>query len=289
MSRRRTALAAALSLLPLGQPLLLGSTTALATAAVVLSTQAAHAQSADDYVDRGVAKYRLRDYQGAIADYSKAIEINPQYADAYNNRGIAKYMILGDYQGACADYKKAVSLGHQSTAQYLNSEDGAWCRNLPTEEERQLEAQLRSKNFHTPSRNIWCRYYYGNENDDFLFCEVAKHKWTVWDCEHDGCIGWRFTLRSSGKSSNDNGRRGTIIPLNFLSISYNGAGELTNGAGDLSKRLDYGQRLKLGSIICDSATKGLTCRNSRGGSFHLNREFYLLNGKYMSKRCYRCR
>ncbi len=42
MSRQITALAATLSLLPLGQPLLLGSTTALATAAV-LSTQAAHA------------------------------------------------------------------------------------------------------------------------------------------------------------------------------------------------------------------------------------------------------
>ena len=55
MSRRRTVLAAALSLLPLGQPLLLGSTTALATAAVVLSTQAAHAQSAEDYVTAVIA------------------------------------------------------------------------------------------------------------------------------------------------------------------------------------------------------------------------------------------
>ena len=80
MTRRTTALAAALSLLPLGQPLLLGSTTALATAAVVLSTQAAHAQSADDYLTRGNTKYRLRDYKGAIADYNKAIEINKQFA-----------------------------------------------------------------------------------------------------------------------------------------------------------------------------------------------------------------
>ncbi len=46
MSRRTTAIAAAISLLPLGQPLLLGSTTALATTAVVLSNQAAVAQSA---------------------------------------------------------------------------------------------------------------------------------------------------------------------------------------------------------------------------------------------------
>jgi len=59
----------------------------------------------------------------------KAITINPQYALAYNNRGNAKYG-LGDQQGACADYKKAVSLGHQSTAQWLNSAGGAWCRNM---------------------------------------------------------------------------------------------------------------------------------------------------------------
>ena len=163
MTRRRTALAAALSLLPLGQPLLLGSTTALATAAVVLSPQAAHAQSADDYVDagiekgksgdlqgaiadfnkaliidpqsarayyyRGIAKSYLKNHQGAIADYNKAIEINPQYANAYANSSIAKEK-QGDLQGSCSDAKKAVSLGHQGTAQWLNSEGGAWCRNM---------------------------------------------------------------------------------------------------------------------------------------------------------------
>ena len=130
MTRRTTAIAAALSLLPLGQPLLLGSTTALATAAVVFSTQAAHAQSAADYVNAGIEKGKRGDFKGAIADYNKAIDINPQYAFAYNNRGLAKYYGLGDQQGACADFKKAVSLGDQSTAQWLNSEGGAWCRNM---------------------------------------------------------------------------------------------------------------------------------------------------------------
>ena len=130
MTRRTTAIATALSLLPLGQPLLLGSTTALATAAVVLSTQAAHAQSANTYVDSGIDKGKRGDYQGAIADFTRAIEINSQLAPAYYNRGHAKYDGLRDQPGACADYKKAVSLGHQSTAQWLNSEGGAWCRNM---------------------------------------------------------------------------------------------------------------------------------------------------------------
>ena len=120
MSRRTTALAAALSLLPLGQPLLLGSTTALATAAVVLSTQAAVAQSADHYLNRGVTKYRLRDYQGAIADYTRAIEINPQYADAYYNRGTIKGRDLGDTQGAIADFSKAIQIDPQDASAYYN-------------------------------------------------------------------------------------------------------------------------------------------------------------------------
>ena len=115
MTRRTTALAAALSLLPVGQPLLLGSTTALATAAVVLSTQAAHAQSAADYVDAGIEKGKRGDFKGAIADYCKAIEINPQYANAYKNRGIAKELVR-DLKGACADWKEASSLGDQDAA-----------------------------------------------------------------------------------------------------------------------------------------------------------------------------
>ena len=163
MSRRTTALAAALSLLPLGQPLLLGSTTALATAAVVLSTQAAHAQSADDYVNAGVEKGKRGDFKGAIADFTRAIDIDPQYAYAYFNRGTAKRKSgdsqgaiadfnkaieinpqhalafanrgdskkrLGNEKDACTDYKKSASLGYQGAAQWLNSAGGAWCRNM---------------------------------------------------------------------------------------------------------------------------------------------------------------
>ena len=32
-------------------------------------------------------KGNLKDYYGAISDYTKAIELNPNFADAYNNRG----------------------------------------------------------------------------------------------------------------------------------------------------------------------------------------------------------
>jgi tetratricopeptide (TPR) repeat protein len=63
----------------------------------------------DAYNNRGNAYYDLDDYDKAIADYAQAIKIDPGDADAYNNRGIA-YHNLGDYDKAIADYAQAIKL-----------------------------------------------------------------------------------------------------------------------------------------------------------------------------------
>ena len=72
------------------------------------------------YNNRGNSKYRLKDYYGAIADYSKSIEINPNMSSTYFNRGNAKYN-LKDYSGACSDWKKASSMGYATAQKNLNS------------------------------------------------------------------------------------------------------------------------------------------------------------------------
>ena len=54
-------------------------------------------------------KYELKQHKEAIADYDKAIELNPKDAQAYNNRGVAKKM-LKQYKEAIADYDKAIEL-----------------------------------------------------------------------------------------------------------------------------------------------------------------------------------
>jgi len=74
---------------------------------------------ADAYYNRGKAKSELKDYQGAIADYTQAIRINPNDAAAYNNRGIAKDE-LKDYQGAIADYTQAIRIDPNFALAYYN-------------------------------------------------------------------------------------------------------------------------------------------------------------------------
>ena len=71
------------------------------------------------YNNRGVAKKSLKDYYGAIADYTKAIELRPDDALLIYNRGVAKNY-LEDYYGAIADYTKAIELNPDDASAYNN-------------------------------------------------------------------------------------------------------------------------------------------------------------------------
>jgi len=65
----------------------------LITTAIILcllASTVAYAQTAEDHFYSGNTKYELKDYKGAIQDYTKAIELNPNHANAYYNRGVAK-------------------------------------------------------------------------------------------------------------------------------------------------------------------------------------------------------
>jgi len=112
MKKRTAFIGAILSLIPFGQPLLIKTGVFLSSSAVMLSlTERVNAERTSKfYFDRGFEKGNKGDYYGAISDYTKAIEINPQYANAFKNRSISKENI-GDIKGACEDAKKAVSLG----------------------------------------------------------------------------------------------------------------------------------------------------------------------------------
>ncbi len=52
----------------------------------------------------------MGDYDGAIIDYNKALELNPKKASSYNYRG-ATYLKLKNYKQAIADYDQAIAIG----------------------------------------------------------------------------------------------------------------------------------------------------------------------------------
>jgi len=76
----------------------------------LLITTLGYSQTAEEYFNSGLKKGKSGDWVGAIQDYNKAIELNPNHADAYGNRGAAKGR-LQDYRGAIQDYNKAEEQG----------------------------------------------------------------------------------------------------------------------------------------------------------------------------------
>ncbi len=120
MKKRTAAIGALVSLLPMGQPLVIGTGAILTSAAVLLSApEKAQAESASFYYNRGNDKSDAGDYYGAISDYSKAIEINPRDAIAYYNRGYSKNE-LKDYRGAIVDFTKAIEINPRYSRAYTN-------------------------------------------------------------------------------------------------------------------------------------------------------------------------
>ncbi len=75
--------------------------------------------TADAYEIRADDKQTKGDLDGAIADYTKAIELKPDLVEVYYNRGLAK-QTKGDLDGAIADYTKAIELGPDLVSPYFN-------------------------------------------------------------------------------------------------------------------------------------------------------------------------
>lgn len=70
------------------------------------------------YYLRGDIKDDLKDYKGAISDYTNAIKYNAKYKDAFYNRGCTYYK-LGDAINACNDWNSALNLGAKSVKKLI--------------------------------------------------------------------------------------------------------------------------------------------------------------------------
>nr|WP_319400313.1 trypsin-like peptidase domain-containing protein [uncultured Carboxylicivirga sp.] len=68
---------------------------------------------------RGIMRADNQDILGAIEDYDRALEKDPEDVHAYVNRGIAKYNI-GLKEEACQDWNKAGELGNYEVYKYIS-------------------------------------------------------------------------------------------------------------------------------------------------------------------------
>ena len=92
--------------------------------AAIQSGELTQANTAIGYYNRGNAYRRLGQYEDAVRDFSKAIELWPDLDHAWNNRGGA-YARLCKADLALADFEKAMELNPDWVARYQEALDNA--------------------------------------------------------------------------------------------------------------------------------------------------------------------
>jgi tetratricopeptide (TPR) repeat protein len=71
------------------------------------------------YFKRALTRSELDEPEGAIADYTRVIQINPKHDVAYNNRGLMRYE-MGNREGAIADFNRAILVNPGNSIAYCN-------------------------------------------------------------------------------------------------------------------------------------------------------------------------
>jgi len=88
--------------------------------AIVLFDEVIAADPTHDlaFYNRGVCKMTLTDFKGALDDFSKAIELNPEDFDYYHNKGYVELQ-LGMIDEACKDFKIGRAKGDKTVDEVI--------------------------------------------------------------------------------------------------------------------------------------------------------------------------
>jgi tetratricopeptide (TPR) repeat protein len=102
------------------------------------------ADQAAGFHESGTQKGIAGDIDGARKDFDKAIELLPAYAAAFHNRGFYCFLPAGDYEEALADFTRSIELsGGDGDAYSLSMRGFVWLKlDQPEKALSDLEASL---------------------------------------------------------------------------------------------------------------------------------------------------
>jgi tetratricopeptide (TPR) repeat protein len=93
-----------------------------------LKSAFAYAQDASDYLKSANIFYEKGDYEGAIADFTKAVELSPNNEEAYYGRGLM-FWIQGKESESTDDFKKAAQLNPKFEEIFLDLSNASKFKN----------------------------------------------------------------------------------------------------------------------------------------------------------------
>ena len=85
----------------------------------VITSTVTFGQTADDFLKSGIEKHNVKDFEGAIKEYSKAIKADKNSRDAYFNRGVCE-LGLKDFKNSIKDFDKTIEIDSKFVKAYYS-------------------------------------------------------------------------------------------------------------------------------------------------------------------------
>lgn len=131
--------------------------------------------SSDAYNNRGRICHMQNDLEAAVEDFNRALTLDPNSAVAYNNRGVVR-KAKGDLKGALVDYAQAIAINPRYAAPYSNRA-GVW------QNQKDLNGALADSR---PNASFAPMSF----DDNFYSCgEAQAYETTTSNCEDDCTTG----------------------------------------------------------------------------------------------------
>jgi len=198
------------------------------------------------YINRGRVKFRLKDYQSSIQDNTNAIELNPKNDTAYNNIGAAK-LALKDFEETIQYCNKAIELNPKLGQAYNNR--GAAKMYLKDYHSAiqdcnkaiELNSKLAQTYFVRGASKNALEDYYGGIQDNTKAIELDS-KLSLAYCDRGFA---KLKLKDFNGSLEDNNKCIELNPNHAL--AYNNRGVVKNNLGDKKGAcLDWSKAGELG-------------------------------------------
>ena len=76
------------------------------------------ADKAEDFMEDGITKSEAGNLEGALSDFTRAIDLDPQNPKPYYGSALAR-IILGNTESGCKDAKKSFDMGYARAEELL--------------------------------------------------------------------------------------------------------------------------------------------------------------------------
>ncbi|TAE08131.1 MAG: tetratricopeptide repeat protein [Bacteroidetes bacterium] len=142
----------------------------------------AQAQTAQELLKTGNAKFQQQKYMDAMADYKRAIALDKNFAKAYHNLGNVQYL-LQDYSNALKNFDKAITLNPKEAEPYQTRGAAYIALQKYKEAQQDLEKAIAL-----------------NPKNALAFFQLGELLWAT-KKETDACVQWKKSLELGYKEA----------------------------------------------------------------------------------------